>query len=104
MSKKNCWEVKNCGREAGGAKTEELGVCPATTDTSIDGTNSGYNGGRVCWAVSGTFCEGQVQGTYAQKESSCLNCDFYRNVKKEESFITFTALLPGQEVKRSGND
>ena len=31
MSLINCWEVKKCGREPGGAKVAELGVCPAST-------------------------------------------------------------------------
>jgi hypothetical protein len=25
----NCWEFKNCGREIGGIKVKEMGVCPA---------------------------------------------------------------------------
>jgi hypothetical protein len=29
MSKLNCWELKKCGREAGGAKSNEMGICPA---------------------------------------------------------------------------
>lgn len=24
---KNCWEFKKCGRETGGSKVKELGVC-----------------------------------------------------------------------------
>jgi hypothetical protein len=28
--KLNCWEVKKCGREPGGVKVKELGVCPAS--------------------------------------------------------------------------
>ncbi len=26
---KNCWDFKSCGREQGGTKAAELGVCPA---------------------------------------------------------------------------
>ncbi len=93
MAKLNCWEFKNCGRQPGGAKVEELGVCPATVDSSSDGLNGGKNGGRICWAVSGTFCNGEVQGTFAEKRMSCMNCDFFRKVKLEEgqNFL----LLPG---------
>ncbi|MFH1294085.1 MAG: two-CW domain-containing protein [Pseudomonadota bacterium] len=29
MAKTNCWEHKKCGRKVGGAKVQELGVCPA---------------------------------------------------------------------------
>jgi len=28
--KLNCWEFKKCGRQPGGPKVAELGVCPAT--------------------------------------------------------------------------
>jgi hypothetical protein len=37
----NCWEFKKCGREPGGHKVEELGVCPATTDKEFNGVNKG---------------------------------------------------------------
>jgi hypothetical protein len=58
MPKKNCWEVKQCGREPGGSKTADMGVCPAAADSSSDGVNGGKNGGRICWALAGTFCGG----------------------------------------------
>jgi hypothetical protein len=74
--KQNCWEFKKCGREPGGARVEEFGICPATTDTSSDGINGGENAGRICWAIVGTFCGGKVQGSFAQKRLS-LCCHFY---------------------------
>ena len=52
MSKQNCWEFKKCGREPGGVKTAELGVCPAATTEKANGLNSGRNGGRACWAIA----------------------------------------------------
>ncbi len=64
----NCWEVTKCGREEGGTHVAELGVCPAYTAKA----------GRACWLVAGTFCNGAVQGTQAQKAGTCLICDFYR--------------------------
>ena len=84
MSKQNCWEFKKCGRETGGIKVAELGVCPASGETRINGTNSGKNGGRSCWVVSGTLCGGKVQGTFATKLGNCLACEFYKLVTKEE--------------------
>jgi len=62
----NCWEFKQCGREAGGAKAKELGVCPAYPDH-----------GRHCATLAGTLCGGKVQGSFAQKISSCQQCQFY---------------------------
>lgn len=95
MSKQNCWELKKCGREPGGAKTADLGVCPAASDTSSDGLNNGRNGGRICWAVAGTFCGGKVQGNYAQKSVSCMSCEVFKQVKAEEG-ATFLLLKTGQ--------
>jgi len=100
MKKLNCWELKKCGREPGGAKVEELGICPAATDRAADGVNGGKNGGRVCWAVAGTFCGDKVQGSFAQKRLSCLSCDIFRQVRDEEK-DEFKLLKPGQEYKNS---
>ncbi len=80
----NCWEFKKCGRESDGKKTKELGVCTAASDSSVNGFNNGKNGGRVCWALAGTLCGGQVQGVFAQKLDNCITCDFYNKVLNEE--------------------
>jgi hypothetical protein len=80
----NCWEVQQCGREPGGERAAELGICPAADAQHVDGVNGGCNGGRFCWAVAGTFCGGTVQGTFAQKALSCMECHFYRRVVSEQ--------------------
>jgi hypothetical protein len=95
-TRQNCWEFKNCGRELEGARTFELGVCPAVEDASSNGINGGLNAGRICWAVAGTFCEGKVQGTSAEKELSCMSCDFFKKVESEEGFANFVIMKPGQ--------
>ena len=82
--KLNCWEYMKCEREPGGKKADELGVCPACVDTSFDGINSGKNAGRICWAVAGTCCGGEIQGTFAEKRGSCVTCHFYRVVQEQE--------------------
>ena len=84
MPKLNCWECKKCGREQGGAKVPELGVCPAAVETGANRINSGKNGGRACWVISGTLCGGTIQGTFAAKLSNCLECEFYKLVGQEE--------------------
>jgi len=82
--KKNCWEFKNCGRQPGGQRSKELGVCPVTTQQDLHGAHDGKNGGRACWVIAGSLCGGKIQGTYAQKLSNCWRCDFFNTVKKEE--------------------
>jgi len=101
MSKQNCWEVKKCGREPGGSKSTEMGVCPAATNTDSNGVNSGKNGGRICWAVAGTFCGGKVQGDFAQKSVSCMSCEVFKMIKKEEGPEGFVLMKPGQRYSTS---
>jgi hypothetical protein len=96
MSKLNCWEIEKCGREPGGNRVNDLGVCPAATDTSCDGLNGGKNAGRICWAVAGTFCGGKVQGDFAQKKVTCMSCEVFKKIKTEEGAENFVLLKPGQ--------
>jgi hypothetical protein len=82
--KQNCWEFKKCGREPGGAKVAELGVCPAATDNRLNEIHEGHNSGRTCWVINGTYCKGEIQGVFAKKFGNCMNCDFYKQVQQEE--------------------
>jgi hypothetical protein len=82
--KKNCWEFFKCGREAGGSNELDCGVCPASTETKLDGVHGGKNGGRACWAINGTFCNDCVSLGFNEKFSSCRCCDFYKCVSREE--------------------
>lgn len=67
-TKVQCWEYMKCGRER-----DATLKCPAYPHF-----------GRICWVVAGTFCEGKVQGTFAQKFEDCRKCEFYqRRIKKE---------------------
>ena len=94
MTKQNCWEYKNCGREPGGAHVHDLGVCPATRELRLDGVHQGKNGGRSCWIVAGSLCGGEIQGTFAQKFHNCSSCDFYASVRKEEGgYFELSAVL-----------
>ncbi len=92
MIKLNCWEFKKCGREPGGVKADELGVCPVVNEKKVDGLHGGINGGRVCWVITGTLCGGEVQGEYAKKIENCTSCEFYQEVRKEED-INFLHVL-----------
>ncbi|MCP4693919.1 MAG: protein kinase, partial [Desulfobacterales bacterium] len=82
--KLNCWEYMGCGREPRGRNVDELGVCQAAMNTTFSGINSGKCAGRFCWAVTGTLCEGKIQGTFAEKRESCVDCDFFKMVRAEE--------------------
>ena len=66
--RQDCWEFKRCGREKGGAKVSEMGVCPAWPDH-----------GKDCAIVKGTFCGGAVQGDYASKIAHCAKCDYFKS-------------------------
>ena len=95
VKKKNCWEIKNCGRHEGGEHAQDLGVCPATTEKRLHGIHEGANAGRACWVVVGTLCKGEVQGSFAQKYKNCEKCEFYQGVRKEEGgrFMLSAVLL-----------
>ena len=63
--KMQCWEFMRCGRD-----TNSETRCPSFPHF-----------GRICWAVAGTLCAGRVQGSYAQKITTCRTCKFYRQVR-----------------------
>ena len=82
--KLNCWEAKKCGRQPGGEKNSDLGICPAAITFDAHGINDGTNGGRACWAIEDTMCSEKYHITFSQKSGTCLNCDFYIAVRNEE--------------------
>ena len=105
MSKKNCWEFKNCGRELNGAKVEELGICPSSTEEVLDGVHGGMNAGRACWVVAGTISQSRPQGIFAMEHNNCLECDFYNSVREAEgpamemSLVLFNKIRKSKEVR-----
>lgn len=94
--KLNCWEFGKCGREPGGIKVNEHGLCPTAIETSANGINGGINGGRICWAIAGTLGNGKIEGIFAREKFSCMNCDFFKLVEKEEDVHSFKILTPTQ--------
>jgi len=99
MKKLNCWEYKKCGREPGGKHVALLGVCPAARSTKANGLNGGKYAGRICWAIAGTFCGGEIIGTFAETLPTCLGCDFFHLVRSEEG-ENFCLMFPGQVYKQ----
>lgn len=86
-----------CGKESldDDCFFSEDGTCPASSDLYMDGVNDGKNAGRACWAVAGTLCNDVVQGDYASKIRSCMDCEFYVRVREEEGdrFVTGSELI-----------
>lgn len=101
MKRLNCWEVLHCGREPGGHRVEETGVCPAATEARLDGMNRGVNGGRSCWAVPGTGCAEIVFG--GETFTQCLECPFFQRVEREEGRY-FRVMRPLLERLRDPSD
>ncbi len=81
--KKNCWEFMECGREAGGARSSELGVCPASVATMADGFLEGHNGGRACVYITGTMCGGWSDPAQPEMKESCHSCPFQTMLDEE---------------------
>jgi len=75
----------------------ELGVCPAAVDESADGLNGGRNGGRICWAISGHFSvEGTIRCTSAKDLVTCMACDFFKTVLREEGIDHIVFVRPAR--------
>jgi hypothetical protein len=82
--RKNCWEIMKCGREPDAENVNKPSICPAAVSGDYDGMNKGRYRGRFCWAVTGTLCDGEVQGTHAKKLMDCIQCEFLKCVNEQE--------------------
>lgn len=89
MRKKNCWEIKLCGRQPGGINEKDVGICSVALESKFNAINSGVNGGRYCWNVADTLCEYHHFGTFSSNNMICDNCEVQNLIKAEEgsSFI-----------------
>ena len=93
MTKINCWDFNNCGRESGGNNVDKYGKCHSVMYKSFNGINGGLFGGRYCWHISGTYHDGDPTCIVITKNKSkiddCKECAFYQQVKREEgaSFV-----------------
>mgnify|MGYP001179474929 CR=1 FL=1 len=87
----NCWEIEKCERQKGGSKVHELGECVA----SIEGM------GHSCWAVAGTLCGGEVQGTWAKKIGYCTSCEVHKTYNRSTGSKTeeIRSLYPEEHKK-----
>ena len=83
--KLNCWDFQKCGREPGGSRVSELGICPAATNTACNGINGGKNAGRYCWKVAGIMGDGQAKCSCSEKLLNCIECDFFKHVQDQLS-------------------
>ena len=83
MTRRNCWEIKECGREQGGHNAKKLGVCPAALTNKYDGINGGKYGGRVCWAVTGNF-NSEIQLENAKLLETCIDCNALKQIVRDE--------------------
>jgi hypothetical protein len=69
-----------CGREVGGDRTDELGICPVSTFLSADGLNGGVNGGRICWIIEENGCSDKS----IHRKDFCFQCELRFKVTNEE--------------------
>ncbi len=72
-------------RQGTGTNREEgCSQCPVPHMAGYDSMNGGINGGRICWLITGTLCNEDVQLTYSHKLNTCRQCAFYLAVEEEE--------------------
>ena len=86
MSKTNCWEFMDCGKEPGGYKANTDGICPIASSASKDGRHNGTSGGRLCWVIADTLNYAVICSEHHHK-SSCFSCEFRYKVTTEEGLI-----------------
>lgn len=84
-TKINCWDFKNCARNGHDKCAKEAVVCPAFSETVLNGINGGKNGGRSCWLIPGTVCGSRIQRSFAARSLVCRFCNFKRFVLSEEN-------------------
>lgn len=60
-STRPCWDIVDC-------PAERRKNCVAWE----------YNAGFLCWFVSGTFCQGEFQGSWDKKMHLCRQCEVFR--------------------------
>ncbi len=93
--KLNCWEYQGCGFDADrNGETDSCG-CPSVAESALDGANGGLNGGRSCWVIEGTMCDGDAAGDFEEKARTCRKCAFMQRVAVEEGldFVDGEALV-----------
>jgi hypothetical protein len=101
MIKYNCWEFMKCGREPGGDRADELGICPVSSEFSANGLNGGVNGGRICWIIDENGCNDKLM----HRADHCFQCEFRYRVMNEEDLINVCKatgiLLSNLSVKKN---
>jgi hypothetical protein len=81
----NCWEYFKCGCEPGGKNNTTIGICSAASEGKYNEINNGKNGGRFCWLVEKTLCNGTVHDSFFDKIEECFECEFYLMLQKQEN-------------------
>lgn len=59
----NCWDIQDC-------PVEIKDKCPAWE----------FQSGHLCWFISGTICQGEVQGDWQSKMKLCRKCEVFRSM------------------------
>ena len=68
--KQNCWEYMKCEGPRDDQLATRSGICRSSTREIFNEINSGKNGGRICFAVVGTFSSKEIQGLFAKELTS----------------------------------
>ncbi|MBF0109255.1 MAG: hypothetical protein HQL76_08775 [Magnetococcales bacterium] len=85
-SRRNCWEVNQCGKEH---------YCAAGISTQFDGYLGGRNGGRFCAFIDETLCKDGRPLAGEKKLKKCAECLFFQELLREATtdFATDPALI-----------
>jgi hypothetical protein len=73
-----------CGREAGGRKAGELGICPVSLRSQPEGVSRAAGRGQPCWAFPGNACDHRSDGQPGQDSLACRQCERMQQVCDRE--------------------
>ena len=76
-----------CGKGLSKTGKGKCNSCPVASETSGNALNGGINGGRICWIIAETCCNGDVSCSDLHRKDSCFSCEFRYKVTMEEGLL-----------------
>lgn len=73
-----------CGKGPSENGNSKSSICPIATNTSAHALNGGINGGRICWIIAETCCNGEIKCSDLHRKDSCFQCEFRYKVTAVE--------------------
>lgn len=83
--KRNCWDIKKCGKGPKSGVETDIGNCPVVREC----TEGDPSSGRSCWKVRIKDDRGRLVPNWSRDDKDCLNCDVMDTLRKEDGELSF---------------